>query len=200
MRVGWFHASGVAPCDQLWEAELRSSGFQYGKAWPTLGHAKVDELPRASDRDKSYGLRSADLQSEEIRTCRNAGTMRYRSRRVLRGRQPAASATVSELVVACEAHPTMIPQWKASRLEGAAGLFERGGKAAATAVVVEGTVCDLHGGIGELAVAHDLLGQKAQALDREVRHSIIERTHYRLLVGAQCQLLSIARLSFSSAL
>jgi transposase-like protein len=39
--------------------------------------------------------------------------------------------TVSELAAAYEVHPTMIHQWKKSRLEGAAGIFERGGKAAA---------------------------------------------------------------------
>lgn len=36
----------------------------------------------------------------------------------------------------------MIHQWKRSRLEGVAGLFERGGKAAAE--VAEETVRDLH--------------------------------------------------------
>jgi HTH-like domain len=39
-------------------------------------------------------------------------------------------------------------------------------------------------------------GKKAQALDREVRRGMIERTHPKLSVGAQCQLLSISRLSF----
>ena len=41
--------------------------------------------------------------------------------------------TVSELATAYEVHPTMIHQWKKVVLEGAAGIFERGGKAAATA-------------------------------------------------------------------
>jgi transposase len=41
--------------------------------------------------------------------------------------------TVSELAAAYEVHPTMIHQWKKALLEGAAGIFERGGKAAATA-------------------------------------------------------------------
>jgi hypothetical protein len=49
----------------------------------------------------------------------------------------------------------MIHQWKRSLLEGAAGIFERGGKAAVAAEVAEETVRDLHAKIGELAVAND---------------------------------------------
>lgn len=48
----------------------------------------------------------------------------------------------------------MIPQWKRSLLEGAAGSFERGGKAA-VAEVAEEAVRDLHAKIGERAVAKD---------------------------------------------
>jgi transposase len=35
--------------------------------------------------------------------------------------------TVSELASAYEVHPTMIHQWKKALLDGAAGIFERGG-------------------------------------------------------------------------
>jgi transposase-like protein len=52
--------------------------------------------------------------------------------------------TVSELSTAYEVHPTMIHQWKKSLLEGAAGIFERGGKATAAAAIAEDTVRDLH--------------------------------------------------------
>ena len=45
-------------------------------------------------------------------------------------------------------------------LEGAAGIFERGGQAAATAEIAEETVRDLHAKIGELAVANDFLSRK----------------------------------------
>lgn len=38
--------------------------------------------------------------------------------------------TVSELAVAYGIHPTMVHHWKKSLLEGAAGVFERGGKVA----------------------------------------------------------------------
>ena len=66
--------------------------------------------------------------------------------------------TVSELA-AFGFHPTMIHQWKKSLLEGAAGIFERGGRSAA-AEVDGGTVRDLHAKIGELAVANDFLARK----------------------------------------
>ena len=74
--------------------------------------------------------------------------------------------TVSELATAYEVHPTMIHQWKKALLEGAAGIFERGAKAAATAEIAEiaeiaeDTVRDLHAKIGELAVANDFLARK----------------------------------------
>lgn len=67
--------------------------------------------------------------------------------------------TVSELATAYEVHPTMIHQWKKALLEGAAGIFERGGKTAA-AEIDEDTVRDLHAKIGELAVANDFLSRK----------------------------------------
>ena len=68
--------------------------------------------------------------------------------------------TVTELAAAFEVHPTMIHQWKKPLLEGAAGIFERGGQAAATAEIAEETVRDLHAKIGELAVANDFLSRK----------------------------------------
>jgi transposase-like protein len=68
--------------------------------------------------------------------------------------------TVSELATAYEVHPTMIHQWKKVLLEGAAGIFERVGKSAATAEIAEDTVRDLHAKIGELAVANDFLSRK----------------------------------------
>ena len=68
--------------------------------------------------------------------------------------------TVSELAAEYGVHPTMIHQWKRSLLEGAAGIFERGGRAAVAAEVAEETVRDLHAKIGELAVANDFLSRK----------------------------------------
>ena len=68
--------------------------------------------------------------------------------------------TVSELAAEYGVDPTMIHQWKRSLLEGAAGIFERGGKAAMAAEVAEETVRDLHAKIGELAVANDFLSRK----------------------------------------
>ena len=66
--------------------------------------------------------------------------------------------TVSELAVAYGVHPTMVHQWKKALLDGAAGVFERGGKTAPD--VDEDTVRDLHAKIGELAVANDFLSRK----------------------------------------
>lgn len=62
--------------------------------------------------------------------------------------------TVSELAAEYGVHPTMIHQWKKALLDGAAEIFERGGKAAPA--VDEDTVRSLHAKIGELAVANDL--------------------------------------------
>ena len=58
----------------------------------------------------------------------------------------------------------MIHQWKKSLLEGAAGIFERGGKSAVAAEIAEDTVRDLHAKIGELAVANDFLARKLKPL------------------------------------
>jgi len=68
--------------------------------------------------------------------------------------------TVSELATAYEVHPTMIHQWKKALLEGAAGIFERCGKAAAAAEIAEDAVRDRHAKIGELTVANDFLSRK----------------------------------------
>jgi len=61
--------------------------------------------------------------------------------------------TVSELAAEYGVHPTMIHQWKKALLDGAAEIFERGGKTAP--VVDDDTVRSLHAKIGELAVAND---------------------------------------------
>jgi len=51
-------------------------------------------------------------------------------------------------------HPTVIHQWKRALLEGASGVFERGGKSREPEID-EATVKELHAKIGELAVAND---------------------------------------------
>ena len=60
---------------------------------------------------------------------------------------------VPELATAYEVHPTMIHQWKKAPLEGAAGILERGGKAAATAGIAEDTVQMISG----LQVSPDIM-------------------------------------------
>ena len=66
--------------------------------------------------------------------------------------------TVSELAAAYEVHPTMVHQWKKALLDGAAEIFERGGKKSPE--VDEDTVRMLHAKIGELAVANDFLSRR----------------------------------------
>lgn len=61
--------------------------------------------------------------------------------------------TVSELACRFGVHLTMIHQWKCTLLEGASGVFERGGRK--TPAVDEEQVRDLHAKIGVLAVATD---------------------------------------------
>lgn len=56
-------------------------------------------------------------------------------------------------------HPTMIHQWKKALLDGAADIFERGGRKP-VAEVDEETVRSLHAKIGKLAVANDFLSRK----------------------------------------
>ncbi|UWQ16078.1 IS3 family transposase (plasmid) [Aliiroseovarius sp. M344] len=102
--------------------------------------------------------------------------------------------TVSELASRFGVHPTMIHRWKRALLEGASGVFERGGRKAPE--VDEEQVKDLHAKIGELAVANDFLARKAQTLDRQVRRKMIEPNLPGLSVGKQCALLSISRSSF----
>ena len=66
--------------------------------------------------------------------------------------------TVSELASRFGVHPTMIHQWKRALLDGAPGVFERGGRRQPE--TDEDQVKELHTKIGELAVANDFLSRK----------------------------------------
>ncbi len=66
--------------------------------------------------------------------------------------------TVAEVASRFGIHPTMIHTWKLALLEGASGVFERGGKKAPE--IDEEQVKELHAKIGELAVANDFLSRK----------------------------------------
>lgn len=68
--------------------------------------------------------------------------------------------TVSELASQFGVHPTMIHSWKRALLEGASGVFERGGKKPPE--INEEQVKELHAKIGELAVANDFLSRKLE--------------------------------------
>ena len=97
--------------------------------------------------------------------------------------------TVSELATAYEVHPTMIHQWKKALLEGAAGIFERGGKAAVAAEVAEDTVRDRHARVGELAVANDFCHESSSpGPGSEARH---DRTDPSQAVGRRAVSLAV---------
>ncbi|WP_245271052.1 IS3 family transposase [Hoeflea phototrophica] len=102
--------------------------------------------------------------------------------------------TAAELASRFGVHPTMIHQWKRALLEGASGVFERGGRKKPE--IDEEQVKELHAKIGELAVANFFFGKKAEAMGREVRRGMVEPDHPQLSIGQQCKLLSIARSSF----
>lgn len=105
--------------------------------------------------------------------------------------------TVSELAAEYGMHPTMIHPWKKVLLDGAADIFERGGKRAPERD--EDTVRSLHAKIGNWPWP-TIFVTKAQALDRQVRRGMIDKNRPSLSVGAQCRLLSISRSSFYDAL
>ena len=66
--------------------------------------------------------------------------------------------TAAELASRFGVHPTMIHQWKRALLEGASGVFERGGREKPE--IDEEQVKELHAKIGELAVANSFLERK----------------------------------------
>ena len=63
-----------------------------------------------------------------------------------------------ESISALFAEATMIHQWKRALLEGASGVFERGGRRKPE--IDEEQVKELHAKIGELAVANSFLERK----------------------------------------
>lgn len=83
-------------------------------------------------------------------------------------------------------------------LVGAAAIFERGGKVAATADIAEDTVRDLHAKIGDLALANDFWQESSSpGPGSEAGH---DRTGpHKLSVVAQCRLPRVSRSSFESA-
>jgi len=67
--------------------------------------------------------------------------------------------TVADLSSRFGVHPTMIHQWKKALLEGASGVFERGGLVKEPTLDKE-ALKDLHAKIGELTVERDFLSEK----------------------------------------
>jgi transposase-like protein len=64
--------------------------------------------------------------------------------------------TISELSSRYGVHPTMISSWKKALLEGAADVFDKGGK---TRKQTEAQVDELYRQIGQLKVERDFLEQ-----------------------------------------
>lgn len=100
--------------------------------------------PRNSDCDGSWDLKSVGLKERRDQTLskrRNHDAL-FEARVALEALK--GERTVSGLATAYEVHPTMIYQWKKALLDGAAGVFESGGKAATATEIAEDTVRDLH--------------------------------------------------------
>jgi transposase len=66
--------------------------------------------------------------------------------------------TAAELASRFGVHPTMIHQWKRALLEGASGVFERGGRKKPE--IDEEQVKELHAKIEEQAVTNSFLERK----------------------------------------
>jgi len=84
--------------------------------------------------------------------------------------------TAAELASRFGVHPTMIHQWKRALLEGASGVFERGGRKKPE--IDEEQVKELHAKIGELKECPDLA-----VVDRGYRGYGVKRT--QVLISGQ---------------
>lgn len=88
----------------------------------------------------------------------------------------------------------MLHQWKRALLEGAFGVFKRGTQKAPE--VNEGLVKEPNAKMGGVGRLQGFFGQKAHALDQQVRCKMIKPSPLGLPAGRQCTLLSISRSSF----
>nr|WP_144428251.1 IS3 family transposase [Azospirillum thiophilum] len=99
--------------------------------------------------------------------------------------------TVAEISAKYGIHQTLVNEWKRQLVDGACGVFEKGGGRAEKAT--EAVTDELYKQIGQLKVENDFLSRKARSLSRAEKKTMIDPTHQTLSVTRQCGLLGLSR-------
>jgi hypothetical protein len=127
--------------------------------------------PRNLETDISCDLQSAGLRREGDQRYQHAISMRLNSRRRSLWRPWRTKRPPPSWCPGSVGHRTMIPQWKRALLEGASGVFERGGRNKPELVEGQGTDAAPHssdlGGPGHGADGGSISGgNQATSIDR----------------------------------